>query len=154
MNKNMLIPAAIASTVVGALMLTGCASEPSDGFKKHCKAAEGTIERENDNTLGMSSVGFGVPKPVTPVKPAAPAFKAPVVPKPAQKAPVVPKVPTLPKNDAPKSDKTKTPQPTVIQTVNGNGLAFGKSKKRKAKGHDDNDFLCVKDGVLLFEEDE
>jgi hypothetical protein len=123
MNKNKLVPAAIASTVIGALMLTGCSQEPSDGFKEHCKSAEGTIERENDNTLGMSSVGFGVPKPAAS--------------KPAQKG-VIPKAPRL----------------KATQTPNNNGLAFGNSKKRKSKGHDDNDFLCVKDGVLLFEEDE
>jgi hypothetical protein len=156
MNKNTLIPAAIASTVVGALMLTGCASEPSDGFKKDCKAAGGNIERENDNTLGMGSVAFSVPKPPAPVKPAAPAPKAPAAPK--QKAPKVevPKTQKLPKNDAPKSDKTKTPKSTVTQTPKSNGLALGtsKGKKRKSKSVDDNDFLCVKDGVLLFEEDE
>ncbi|ASR75569.1 hypothetical protein SEA_MILDRED21_207 [Streptomyces phage Mildred21] len=156
MNKNTLIPATIASAVVGALMLTGCSQEPSDGFKERCKEAEGTIERENDNTLGMSPVGFGVPKPPAPAKPAAPAPKAPAAPKPAQKAPKVevPKTPKLPKNDAPKSDKTRTPRSTVTQTPNSNGLAFGKSKKRKSKKADDNDFLCVKDGELLFEEDE
>lgn len=154
MNKNTLIPAAIASTVVGALMLTGCSQEPSDGFKKDCKKAGGTIEREDDNTLGMGSVAFSLPKPPAPVKPAAP--KAPFVPKPAQKAPKVevPKTQKLPKNDAPKSDKTKTPRPVVTQTPNSNGLAFGKPKKRKSKKADDNDFLCVKDGELLFEEDE
>lgn len=135
MNKNSVIPAVIASAVVGALVLTGCAQEPSDGFKKSCKQAGGTIERENDNTLGMGSVSFSVSKP-----------------KPVQKAPKVeaPKSPKLPKNSSPKPNNTQPK--AVVQTPSGNELAFGKGKKRKSS--DDNDFLCVKDGVLLFEEDE
>ena len=147
MKSNKFVPAVIASAVVGALALTGCAQEPSDGFKKQCKKAGGTIERENDyEALGMGPVGFGVPKP--------PAPKAPAVPKPVQKAPKVelPKTPKLPKNDAPKSAKTQKPVPKASPT---GGLALAPTKgKKRGKKHDDNDFLCVKNGNVLFEEDE
>lgn len=151
MKSNKLIPAAIASAVVGALVLTGC-NEPSDGFKDQCKKAGGTIERENDyEALGMGPVGFGVPKP-PPAKPAAPAPKAPAAPKPAPKAPKVeiPKTPKLPKNDAPKPNKPGVSKATP--SVPSNGFAMG--GKKKSKKHDDNDFLCVKNDTILFEEDE
>lgn len=156
MKSNKLVPAAIASAVVGALVLTGCSQEPSDGFKKQCKKAGGTIERENDyEALGMGPVGFGVPKPPSPAKPAAPAPRpAPAAPKPVQKAPKVelPKTPKLPKNDAPKSAKTQKPVPKASPT---GGLALAPTKgKKRGKKHDDNDFLCVKNGNVLFEEDE
>lgn len=157
MKSNKLVPTVIASAVVGTLVLTGCSQEPSDEFKSRCKKAGGTIERENDfESLGMSSVGFGVPKPPAPAKPAAPAPRV-EAPKKLPSAPKAPKVEKLPKNDAPKSDKTKAPRTpsTMNPTPSTNGLAIGKGGKGKNRGgSDDNDFLCVRDGQILFEEDE
>ncbi|ASR77861.1 hypothetical protein FDI38_gp106 [Streptomyces phage Peebs] len=158
MNKRVATTAVSAAVAAGMVFgLSACGSEASDGFKKNCKAAGGHIERKNDfESLGMAPMAFTVPKPPAP-KPAAPAVKAPSVPKapkPAAPKVEIPKTPKLPKNDAPKSNKTRTP--SVTATPNSNGLAFGtsKSKKRKSKKADDNDFLCVKDGNVLFEEDE
>lgn len=153
MNKNTLIPAAIASTVVGALMLTGC-SEANDEFKDRCKKAGGTIERENDfDALGMGPVALTVPRP--PAPPAKPAPKA-EAPKKLPSMPKAPKVEKLPKNDAPKSDKTKAPGSVVTQTPNAKGSTLGKGKGKGKSGgsSDDNGFLCVKDGDILFEEAE
>ncbi|ASR77422.1 hypothetical protein FDI36_gp099 [Streptomyces phage NootNoot] len=157
MRSNILVPVVLAGSVVGALALTGCTNEPSDGFKDRCKKAGGTIERENDNTLGMAPMAFSKPGVPAPPKPAAPAAKVPLAPK-APKV-EIPKTPKLPKNDAPKSVKTPSAPrtPSKVNPTYGNGLALGsvtKGKTKKKSKHDDNDFLCVKDGELLFEEDE
>jgi hypothetical protein len=142
--KTKLIPSVIAGAVVSAVVLTGC-KEASNEFKQDCKQRGGKVVREDDfegEYLGMAPMAFGLPKPPAPVKPAAP------------KVPKAPKVDKLPKNDAPKPAKPKTSKP---DTVNGNDLAFGdttKPKKTKKPKKDDNDFLCVKNGEVLFEEDE
>lgn len=115
MNKNFLVPAAIASTLVGALVLTGCSdAKPSDEFTKACKNAGGKIEREKDNSLSMGSVAFVTGKGGGKSKPS----------------------------------KTK-------KTKKAKGLSSGlNSKPKPKKKSDDNDFLCVKNGNVLFEEDE
>jgi hypothetical protein len=100
----------------------------------------------------MGPVAFNVPRPPAPPKP-APKVEAP---KKVPSVPKAPKVEKLPKNDAPKSDKTKAPGSVVTQTPNAKGFTLGKGKGKGKSGSssDDNDFLCVKDGDILFEEDE
>ncbi|AXH66926.1 hypothetical protein SEA_STARPLATINUM_217 [Streptomyces phage StarPlatinum] len=136
-----LIPSVIAGAVVSAVILTGC-KEASNEFKQDCKQRGGKVVREDDfegEYLGMAPMAVSVPKPPPATKPAAPK---------------APKVDKLPKNSAPKPAKPAAPK---TQAPNGNDLAFGgttKPKKNKKSKKDDNDFLCVKNGEVLFEEDE
>ncbi len=119
MNKNFLVPAAIASTLVGALVLTGCSdTKPSDEFTKACKNAGGKIERENDNSLSMGPVAFVAGKGG---------------------------------GSKPKPSKAKKVKKNKKTSKLGSGL---NSKPKPKKKSDDNDFLCVKNGNVLFEEDE
>jgi hypothetical protein len=140
MNKR-IAPTVLAGAVTIGLAfgLTGCSDKPPADFAKRCKAVGGKTMRENDfENLGMAPMAFeiGGPKP-------APKAKAPSIKKPAAKSPKL-------GNSGPAKKHNGN-------TSNGWQLAGGshKSKTKKSKKHkaDDNEWVCVKNGTELFDED-
>lgn len=143
MKSNILVPAVLATALVGGLALTGCSTDASDDFKSRCKQANGEVKRENDVDLGMAPQAFVAGK--------GGGGKGGGSSKGATKGSGLSGLfggKSKPKSKAPKTDNKN----------DGWKLADkGNSKpkpKKKSKKHDDNDFLCVKNGNVLFEEDE
>lgn len=121
----------VASTTVAAVIgaglvfgLTGCSDTPPKDFKKACDAAGGKTERDHDS-LGMAPMAFDIGSR----------------PKPAPK----PKSVTKPKVKPPKTNKG-------WKLADG---SHGSKKTSKPKKHktDDNEWVCMKNGVELFDEE-
>lgn len=128
MNK---LGKAVASVgIAGALAFgaVGCSDKPPKDFKQRCDAAGGHTERDHDS-LGMAPMAFdiGGPKP----RPAAPKAKAPVR-----------KVPSAQK-----------PAKKARGWSLGSGHGHSTKKAKKHKSADDNEWVCMKNGVELFDEE-
>ena len=146
MKSNILVPAVLATALVGGLALTGCSTDASDDFKSRCKQANGEVKRENDVDLGMAPQAFvagkgggksgGSSKGSSKGGGLGGLFGGNSKPKPK------------PKNEAPKTDKKNDGWKLADK-----GNSKPKPKKKSSKS-DDNDFLCVKNGNVLFEEEE
>lgn len=137
MNKR------VSSTVLGGAVavglvfgLTGCSDKPPADFAKRCKAAGGKTMREDDfENLGMAPMAFdiGGPKP----RPAAPK--------------AAPKVYKAPKSSG--GHKATQNKKTSKGWNLGSGMGTGHKKKSKKHKADDNEWVCVKNGTELFDED-
>jgi hypothetical protein len=119
------------AVLIGTTMLALAACDASEEFKESCKQAGGEVMRENEvsSILGMASVSFVAGRPAPP--------------RPASRPGKIDKVVPAPK--APPAN----PNVTSVPTVNPLPQAAGKSGKKKS----DNDWVCVKNGNILFEED-
>lgn len=157
--KNTLIPSAIAATVVGALVLTGCGDNPSDDFKSRCDKANGKVVRENDfegETLGMAPMAFSAGKGGG--SGSRGGSRGSSSGSSSKGGGLLGGL--FGGGDKKKSDKPKSKAPSTNKKNDGWKLADGskstkKPGKKKSKSKsDDNDFLCVKNGEILFEEDE
>lgn len=153
--NNKLIPSAIAATVVGALVLTGCGDKPSDDFKSRCDKADGKVVREDDfdgETLGMAPMAFSAGKGGGSGSRGGSRGSSSGSSKGGGNF-----LGDLFGGGNKKSDKPKSKAPSTNKKNDGWKLADGskgtkKPKKSKSKSHD-NDFLCVKNDTILFEED-
>lgn len=125
------------AVMIGSLAAVLVACGPSEEFKASCDHVGGEVKKESEvsSILGMSSVAFIAG---TPPRPPAPA------PRPVVKIPST--VNKLPKANSP----TLVPKaPPVLE--NGQMPAAAGSGKATKKSSDD-DYVCVKDGKILFEE--
>ncbi len=153
--KNTLIPSALAVTVVGALVLTGCGDKPSDDFDKRCKKAHGKVVRENDfegETLGMAPMAFSAGKG------GGSGSRGGSRSSGSGSSDGGGLLGGLFGGDGDnKKSKPKSKTPSSKKN-DGWKLADGSKGSKKPKGKksksDDNDFLCVKNDTVLFEEDE
>ncbi|AXH66675.1 hypothetical protein SEA_STARBOW_207 [Streptomyces phage Starbow] len=123
---NRLTNLAVSSVVVGGLAfgLVGCKDKAPSDFQKRCDKVHGKVMREDDfDTLGMAPMAFEAGKSK---------------PKKSKKSSRSSGLGGLFGKDDKKKDKKSS-----------------KSKKsgKKSKKHDDNEWICVKDGQELFDED-
>lgn len=158
--KNTLIPSAVGLAVAGALVLTGC-SEPSNDFKQKCKQAGGKVVRENDfegETLGMAPMAFSAGKGGG--SGSRSGSRGSSSGSSNDGGGLLGGLFGGGDSDKKKSDKPKSKAPSTKKKNDGWKLADGSKDKKpskkakKSKKHDDNDFLCVKNDTILFEEDE
>lgn len=156
--KNTLIPSAVGLAVVGALVLTGC-SEPSNDFKQKCKQSGGKVVRENDfdgETLGMAPMAFSAGKGGG--SGSRSGSRGSSSDSSSDGDGLLGGL--FGDGDKKKSDKPKSKAPSTKKKNDGWKLADGSKDKKpskkakKSKKRDDNDFLCVKNDTILFEEDE
>lgn len=127
------------AVMIGTMALALVACGPSEKFKASCDKVGGQVKKESEvsSILGMSNVAFvagTAPRPPAPVS--RPVVK---IPAGVNKAPKV-NSPTL----APKA-------PPLLE--NGQMPAAAGSGKKSGKKSSDDDYVCVKDGEILFEED-
>ncbi|AIW02662.1 hypothetical protein AXJ18_gp112 [Streptomyces phage Jay2Jay] len=149
MNKR-IVTTAVSAAVAGGLVfgLTACGKdEPPKDFAKACKAAGGKTMRENDfESLGMAPMAFvagkgggrsssGGSKSGSSKSGGFGGLFGGSKSKPKQKSPKIHK--------APKNDGWK---------MAGGNKSTSKPKK-KSKKHDDNEWVCVKNGQELFDQD-
>lgn len=130
MNNAMKVTVSAALAGGLAFGLTGCTDKPPADFAKACKQAGGKTMRENDfENLGMAPMAFdiGGPKP----------------------RPAAPKVYKAPKS----SGGHKSTQNRKTSKGWNLGSGTGGHKAKKSKKHDDNEWVCVKNGTELFDED-
>lgn len=116
----------IASAVVGASLVLGlsaCTDKASDDFKARCDNAKGEVMRESE-TLGMDAVAFVV------------------------KGGKSGGSKSSSKSRSSKSSKSKSKSKSSGKLSGGHS----KPKKSKTKKHDDDEWVCARNGVELFEE--
>lgn len=133
-----------AVVIISSMSMALVACGPSPEFEKNCKNAGGEVKRESEvsSIFGMAPIAFEVVNPPRPPAPAPkPAIKIPKVTTPVQKAPKVNSPTLVPKAPPVNSD-------TNIQMPAAAGSGKGKSKKSS-----DDDWVCVKNGEVIFEED-
>lgn len=157
--KNKLIPSAVTATVAASLVfgLSACSQAP-DGFEDRCDKAGGEVTREDDfdgETLGMAPMAFSAGKGGG--SGSRSGSRGSSSGSSSKGGGLLGGL--FGGNDSKKSDKPKSKAPSTRKKNDGWKLADSSksrkpSKKSKSKSHDDNDWLCVKDGVILFEEDE
>lgn len=132
-----------AVVIIGSMSVALVACGPSPEFEKNCKNAGGEVKRESEvsSIFGMAPIAFEVVNPPRPPAP-KPVIKIPKDTKPVQKAPKV-NSPTLAPKAPPINSDTNVQMPAAA------GSGKGKSKKSS----DDDDWVCVKNGEVIFEED-
>lgn len=136
MNKRV-ASTAIASAVGASLVfgLAACGKDtPPDDFKKACDSAKGQTMREDEfDNLGMAPMTFvvkgGGSKSSGGSKSKSGGGKS------------------KPKNKSPKTSKKNN----GWKVAGGNG--HSKPKKSKKSKHEDNEWICARNGVELFEEE-
>ena len=159
--NNKLIPSALAGAVVTAMVITGC-SKPSDDFQTRCDKAKGEVVRENDfegETLGMAPMAFSAGKGGGSGRSGSRGSSSGSSSN--KGGGLLGGLFGGGDSDKKKSTKPKSKAPSTKQKNDGWKLADGskgtkkpsKKKSKKSKS-DDNDFLCVKNDTILFEEDE
>ncbi|QDK03015.1 hypothetical protein KNU71_gp102 [Streptomyces phage Braelyn] len=146
MNKRV-ATTAVSAAVAGGLVfgLAACGKdEPPKDFAKACKAAGGKTMRENDfENLGMAPMAFvagkggGRSSSKSGNKSKGGGLKGLFGGNKSK--PKSPKVTKAPKNDGWK--------------LAGGNHTTSKPKKNKSKKHDDNEWVCVKNGQELFDQD-
>ena len=146
MNKRV-ASTAVAGTVAAGLVfgLTGCSDKPPADFAKRCKHAHGKTMREDDfENLGMAPMAFeigrgGGSKGGSKSSGKSSGFGSGL------------------KGLFGGKSKSKSPKVRKAPKNNGWKLAGGShgTKHKKSKKHksDDNEWVCVKNGVELFDED-
>jgi hypothetical protein len=131
MNKR-IASTVIASTVGASLVfgLTACgADKPPAEFAKACKHVGGKTMREHDfehKYLGLAPMSFEI----APAKPKGGKSKS--------------------KSKSSKSKKNNTKVSKLKHLTIGSGSKT--TKPKKTKKHDDNEWVCVKNGVELFDQ--
>jgi hypothetical protein len=131
-----------AGTVAMVLTLVGC--DASDEFKTNCKNAGGEVKRENDvrSILGMAPVGYT-------------AGKGPSTSGSSKTGKTNStgggRTSTNTGKSLDKRNKAATPAPNTSPTGSSK-LGLGSSSSKKGKKTSDNDWVCVKNGEVLFED--
>jgi hypothetical protein len=129
MNKRV-ATTAVSAAVAGGLVfgLTACGKdEPPKDFAKACKQAGGKTMREDDfESLGMAPMAFVAGKGGGGSKSGG----------------------SKPKSKSPKVEKSKKNKDWNL----GSGTGHSKPKPKKKHKSDDNEWVCVKNGVELFDE--
>ena len=159
--KNKLIPSAVTATVAASLVLglSACSQKAPDGFEDRCDKAGGKVTREDDfdgETLGMAPMAFSAGKGGG--SGSRGGSRGSSSGSSNDGGGLLGGL--FGGNDKKKSDKPKSKAPSTKKKNDGWKLADGSKdkkpskKSKKAKSHDDNDFLCVKNDTILFEEDE
>ncbi|QGH76464.1 hypothetical protein SEA_DAUBENSKI_192 [Streptomyces phage Daubenski] len=137
MNKRVTSTAVSATVAAGLVFgLAACGKDtPPKDFAKACKAAGGKTMRENDfENLGMAPMAFDISRPRPASKPKSSIFGGKSKPK-------SPKVGKAPKNK-------------TWKLAGGHGSGHSsKGKNKKKHKTDDNEWVCVKNGQELFDED-
>jgi hypothetical protein len=128
MNKIVSSAVAIAVGVGLVFGLTACGGDnPPKDFKQACDDAGGNTERDHDS-LGMGSVAFEKPAPKSNSKSSKTKTKS-----------------SKSKSEAKTGTINKLPQST--------STSKSKKSKKKSKKSDDNEWVCMKNGVEIFDED-
>lgn len=151
MNKRV-ATTAVSAAVAGGLVfgLAACGKdEPPKDFAKACKAAGGKTMRENDfENLGMAPMAFVAGKGGG--RSSSGGSKSGGS-KSGGFGGLFGGGKSKPKSNSPKLDKSKKNKGWKLAGGNGSGHSTkGKSKKHKS---DDNEWVCVKNGQELFDQD-
>jgi hypothetical protein len=142
MNKRVAstaVASAVGASLVFGLAACGKDTPPSD-FKKACDRVNGKTMRENDfESLGMAPMAFVAGKGKGGSKSSSKrsgGFGSLFGGK------------SKPKSKSPKTTKKNN----GWKLAGGNGHTKPKNSK-KSKSHDDNEWVCAKNGVEIFDED-
>lgn len=143
MNKRIVtttVAAGIAAGMVFGLSACGGDKPPAD-FAKACKHVGGKTMREHDferKYLGMAPMAFEI----APEKPGGGSHAARTSKSKSSKS----------KSSKTKTNKNKTSKLSKLKGI-GSGYGAAKpTKTKKPKKHNDNEWVCVKNGVELFDQ--